>query len=423
VKADWLDARAALDRILETVARLDPMETPVDDCLGHVLAEPVVAGVDLPPWDNSAMDGFAVRSADLAGPTTLPVSDDIPAGGMPRGPLASGTAARVMTGAPVPPGADSVIRVEHTRQRGGPGHAWQVELTETGDAGRNIRPRGEDITRGQTVLATGTLLRGAHLAVAASVGCVALRVVRRPRVALLATGDELVTVNRFDEVRAGRRIVSSNSHALMAQVRESGCEPVDLGIAADDPVAIERALGRAEGVDAVITSAGISVGEHDHLKEVLQGFGLEKGFWRARIRPGSPLAFGLVRGLGGVPWFGLPGNPVSTMVTFEIFVRPALHAMAGETDVHLPSLPVRFTGEYGGKRELTHFVRARLRGAGEGALPDAVPTGGQGSGILTSMANAEVLVVVPPEPGRARPGDHLRAMLLGGRPLSPAPAF
>jgi molybdopterin molybdotransferase len=420
MKADWLEAGEALSRILAAVDRLDAVEVRLGNSLGHVLAEPVVSEVNLPPWDNSAMDGFAVRSRDLD-QSPLPVSDDVPAGGFPRGPLAPGTAARVMTGAPVPDGADGVIRVEHVHEIGGPGNEWKVELRETGDAGRNIRLRGEDISRGQTVLAAGTPLRAAHLAVAASVGRPALQVVRRPRVAILATGDELVDVDRFDEVRAGRRIVSSNSYALAAQLRESGCEPVDLGIARDDPASIEAALRRAADADAVITSAGVSVGEHDHLKEILAGLGLEHGFWRARIRPGSPLAFGRIEGLGGIPWFGLPGNPVSTLVTFEVFVRPALHRMAGEPAPHLPTIPVRFAGEYGGKAGLTHFVRARLQAGGDGKPADAVPTGGQGSGILTSMALADVLVVISPDPGSATRGDELTAIRLGGRPLSPDP--
>jgi molybdopterin molybdotransferase len=418
-EADWVEAGAALRLVLAGVQRLGSETRPLLEALGCVLAQDVRSEVDLPPWDASAMDGFAVRAADVRGatadaPRTLRVVDDVPAGRFPLHPIGRGEAARVMTGAPVPTGADTVVRVEHT-DGGGP-VGGDVAIRSDADAGRHLRPRGEEVHAGATVLRAGTELRPPHLAVAASVGCAALVVVRRPVVGILASGDELVPVEEFAQVRAGRRIVSGNGYALAAQVAEIGMEPRLLGIARDAPESLREHLARAAGCDALVTTAGISVGEHDHVLGAMAELGTEVGFWRVRIRPGSALAFGRVGGLGGIPWFGLPGNPVSTMATFALFVRPALLRMAGHARIHLPTVQARMAEGYAARGTLTHFPRVRL-GDGEAHL-----SGAQGSAIAASMAAADGLAIVPPG-AEIAPGGAVRVVLLGGAPLVEAPPF
>ncbi|HEX2190328.1 MAG TPA: gephyrin-like molybdotransferase Glp [Longimicrobiaceae bacterium] len=420
--ADWLSVAEARETILRDSAPLAAERRALLDALGHVLAEEVVSPVDLPPWDNSAMDGFATRAGDVRGasagaPRALHVVDDLPAGRFPSRPVGPGEAARVMTGAPVPEGADGVVRVEHTDGESGIGTAeGRVVVLSDADAGKNVRRRGEDVRRGDVVLRAGTPLRAAEVGVAASLGRTELRVVRRPRVAVLASGDELVEVERFAEVLAGRRIVSSNSYALAAQLAEGGMEARVLGIAADTRESLREHLQAARGCDALVTTAGVSVGEHDLVREVLEGLGAEVLFWRVRARPGSAFAYGRVAGLGGIPWFGLPGNPVSTLVTFEVLVRPALLRMCGRRAVFPPVEPVRLAGPVSAKPGLTHFLRARLERGPDGVQVAAL-TGSQSSGVLTSMAAADGLLVVPESGGSFAPGDVLPAVLLGGAPL------
>lgn len=419
--ADWLPVREARERILREAAPLPPERRPLAGALGSVLAEDVASPVDLPPWDNSAMDGFAVRGEDVRGasaerPVALRVVDDVPAGRFPARAIGPGEAARVMTGAPVPEGADGVVRVEHTDGGAAVGTAdGRVEVRSDADAGKNVRSRGEDVRRGDVVLRAGTLLRAAEIGVAASLGRAELRVVRRPVVAVLASGDELVEVEDFAEVLAGRRIVSSNGYALAAQLAEAGLEARVLGIAADTRESLREKLEAARGCDALITTAGISVGEHDHVREVMDDLGAEVRFWRVRARPGSALAFGRVAGLGGIPWFGLPGNPVSTVVTFEVFVRPALLRMCGRRAVFPPVEPARLGGRVSVKPGLTNLLRVRLE-RGDGGLIASL-TGSQSSGVLTSMAAADGLLVVPEEGGDFEAGDSLPVIVLGGAPL------
>jgi len=418
--ADWLSASDALAAVLAGVSPLAAEERPLLDALGRVLAEDVASPVDLPPWDNSAMDGFAVRAADVRGasaqsPRTLRVVDDVPAGRFAARAVGPGEAIRIMTGAPVPDGANSVVRVEHTDGGRMIGTAeGTVAVRSDADAGRNVRPRGEDVRRGDGVLRAGTALRAPELAVAAAVGRARLSVVRRPVVAVLASGDELVPVEGFDEVRAGRRIVSTNSYALAAQLAESGMEARMLGIARDTPESLREHLARAAGCDALVTTAGISVGEHDHVLGALAELGADVRFWRVRVRPGSAMAFGRVRGLAGIPWFGLPGNPVSTMVTFELFVRPALLRMAGNARVHAPVVDAVMRDAYSARGELVHIPRVRLSREADGTLAARL-TGAQGSGVATSMAAADGLAIVPAG-AELRPGDPVRVSLLGGAP-------
>lgn len=425
--ADWLAVPAARERVLAGVPRLPGIALPLSGCLGAVLASDAVSPIDLPQRDNSAMDGYAVLAKDIRGassqrPVELPVTGDVAAGGVPAEPLRRGTAVRVMTGAAVPEGTDSVVRVEHTESGAFTGGLpSRVRIISDSDAECNVRPRGEDIRSGERVLRSGQLLRPADLGVAASIGCGELEVIRRPVVAVMASGDELVDLSGFDEVLAGRRIVSSNSYTLAAQLSEIGAEVRDLGIASDDPARMREILSEARGADALITSAGISMGEHDLVLGVLEGMGLELDFWRVRMKPGSPFAFGHVGSLGGIPWFGLPGNPVSSMVTFEVLVRPALLRMAGHTAVFTPDVAAVSDFSHPTPQRLTHFLRARL--AEEGETRFARPVRAQGSGVLTSMAAADALVVVPEAVDRLDAGQTFRAIVLGGAPLRETPGY
>ncbi|MGH7665592.1 MAG: molybdopterin molybdotransferase MoeA [Gemmatimonadaceae bacterium] len=403
----------ASGRILDDIARLNIERVPLLGALGRVLAAAAVAPLTLPPWDNSAMDGYAVLARDIEGasdgaPVVLPVVETIAAGGFPSRALCAGEAFRIMTGAPLPEGADSVVRVEDTD-----GGVERVRVDRARDRGRNVRARGEDMHTGDEVLPAGTPIGAAQIGVLASMGQAAVDVYRRPRVALLGSGDELVDLDRFHEALDGRRIVSSNSYTLHALVRSAGGEPVNLGIVADTPEALRAGLERARGCDMIVTSAGVSVGEFDHTRDVVAGMGAEMKFWRVRMRPGAPLGFGLLR---GTPWIGLPGNPVSAMVTFELFVRPAIRKMLGHTRLFRRPVPVRLAERVTTGARLTHFLRAVVRSEADGSLTARL-TGPQGSGILTSMSLANALLIVPEECAEAQVGEVLNALPLGEEAL------
>jgi molybdopterin molybdotransferase len=388
--ATWIGLEAALEQILVAVAPTSAEDCALDDALGRVLAEPASSPLDLPPWDNSGMDGFAVRSADIEGaskerPVRLRLIESVPAGSFATRSVGAGEAIKIMTGAPVPAGADTVVRVEHTREDG----ALVVVLSDA-DARRNIRPRGEDVTANQVAVSAGTALRAGEIGLLASIGCATVRVHRRPVVAILSTGDELVDVDHFTEVLAGRRIVNSNTYALAAAVRSIGAVPWSLGIARDDPQDLRSHLLRSLAADVLVTSAGASVGEHDLVKNVLEDLGAETNFWRVRIRPGSPFSFGRLQ---HVPVFGLPGNPVSAVVTFEILVKPALRRMLGRSTLYSPVVTARLAHDVVSKTGLTQFMRVTLEHAAEDLT--ARLTGPQGSGMLSSIAHADGLMVVP----------------------------
>jgi molybdopterin molybdotransferase len=333
------------------------------------------------------------------------VSGSVAAGGSPSGPLAAGTAVRVMTGAPVPDGTDTVIRVEDTD-----GNTARVSIVNARDAMKNVRRRGEDFREGDELLAAGTAIGPAEIGVLASIGAAQLRVPRRPRVAFLASGDEIVELDRMAEVQAGKKIFTSNSYALAALITANGGVPVNLGIARDEPADIKARLLRArdERADLILTTAGISAGEHDYVRTVLDELGLTLDVWKVRLRPGAPLGFGM---LGAVPWIGLPGNPVSTMVTFELFVRPAMRKMLGHRLLHRRPMPVTVEEEITTGAKLTHFMRAVVTIARDGTRTARL-TGPQGSGILTSMTRANALLIVPEDRPHVRPGEQLNAILL-----------
>jgi molybdopterin molybdotransferase len=396
--ADWLTIREATERILSTAGRIEIEEVPLLEAAGRTLAADVRAVRDQPPWNNSAMDGYAVRAADVTGasaevPKRLRVVESVAAGEFPTRSVGPGEAIRIMTGAPIPDGADGVTRVEHTRRSS----SAEIEILEDSDAGRNLRLRGEDLEEGETVLHGGTLIRAGEVGVLATVGQRHVSVVRRPRVAILSTGDELVDLDEFEQVLAGRRIVNSNSYALAAAATAVGAIPIMLGIAPDDAGAIRsRVEGVIDQCDALVTSAGASVGELDVVKDALEAVGMRADFWRVKIRPGSPFSFGRIErtGLSPLPVFGLPGNPVSAIVTFEILVKPAIRSMLGRTELHPPTMMVRLAHDVESRAGLVRFLRVRLSHH-EAGLPIAELTGNQGSGVLTSVARADALLVVP----------------------------
>ena len=413
-----LAAADAARRILAEVRRQPPLRVPLDDALDSVLAEDVVSPLDIPAWTNSAMDGYAARGADVRGasaaaPVRLRVVEQLPAGRFPTRALGPGEAARIFTGAPLPEGADSVIRQEDTDF--GP---ETVAILKDRDVGVNIRRVGEDIRRGQTVLRAGTALGPAHLGVLASLALAHPLVHRRPRVAILGSGDEIVDVDQPEAILSGRKTASSNTHTLVALVRQAGGEPVNLGIARDTPESLRAHLTRALEADLLVTTAGISVGEHDYVRTVLEALGAEQRFWKLRMRPGAPVGFGLLR---GIPWIGLPGNPVSTMVTFELFVRPAIRAMSGHALPFRRAIAVRVAEPVSVKPKLQHFLRAIVSETPAG--PEVRLTGPQGSGILTSMVLANALLVLPEGQFETPAGATARAIVLDDPVHQAEPGF
>lgn len=388
------------------------------DALGRVLAKRIVSPLTLPASDNSAMDGYAVRAQDVAtaspeSPVVLRVIETVAAGQFPAAPVTPGTATRIMTGAPVPAGADSVVRVEDT-------DAGETVVTVTSgrDAERNVRPRGEDMREGQMVVDAGAAIGPAQIGVLAAAGAAAVDVYRRPRVAIVGSGDELVDLDRFTEVIAGRRIVSSNTYSLHALVRAAGGEPINLGVAADSPAALRDILRGSAGCDLLLTTGGVSVGAFDYTRAVLADLGAVMKFWKVRMRPGAPLGFGW---LGSMPWIGLPGNPVSTMVTFELFVRPVIRRLLGHTRLFRQPIPVVLAERVQIAVALTHFMRAVVTVGADG-VATARLTGPQGSGILTSMSLANALLVVPEDRPTIDAGEVLHALLLSDE-ATMSPAF
>lgn len=388
--------------VLATVRRQPSLRVPLDDALGSILAEELASPIDLPPQTNSAMDGYATRSGDVRGasrerPVTLRVVGEIPAGGTLDRTVGPGECARIFTGGPLPDGADGVVRQEDTDEG-----RETVRIFDDRDAGSNFRLAGEDIRRGAVPIPAGAELGPAELGVLASLGVANPMVIRRPVVAILASGDEIADLDRADAIRAGTRIGSSNTHTLTALIRQAGGEVLNLGIAADTAESTARHLARAGEADLLVSTAGISVGEHDHLRGTLERLGARIHFWRLKMRPGAPVGFGE---LGRVPWLGLPGNPVSTMVTFELFVRPAIRAMMGHARPFRATTRVRAAERITLRPRLQHFLRGIVDDDGRARL-----TGPQGSGILTSMVAANALLVVPEGQHETPEGDELDAV-------------
>ena len=395
----------ALAEILSHVQPLEGEQVPILDALGRILAEEIISDIDIPPFDNSAMDGYAVRSADVAratpeSPVCLTVVGSVAAGYVAGVRVEPGTAIRIMTGAPLPGGADAVVPIEETSDANQPRGVRlatpsdEVQVRKAVQAGDHVRPAGEDVRFGERVMAPGRLVRPQEIGVLASLGRETVLVHRRPRVAILATGDELLKVH---EPLAPGKIRSSNEYTNAALVTRTGGIPIRLGIARDNVADLTARIrsGLEQGVDLFLTSGGVSVGDYDVVKDVLGAEGEMQSsammlFWQVNMRPGKPLAFGLLP--GGVPLIGLPGNPVSAMVSFEQFARPAILKMLGQADLTKPTVRAILDEPLSnsGCRGFVRVVVTRRDGCYH-----ARTTGEQGSGVLTSMAKANGLAIVP----------------------------
>ncbi len=401
-----ISADQALQIVLDNVAPLGVERIPILDALTRVLAENISSSRDIPGFDNSAMDGFAVRAADLAkaseaSPVKLAVVETVGAGQMPTRRVGAGQAVRTMTGAPIAEGADAIIPVERTRGAGD-----SVEFLAAAEKGAFIRPRAEDLRLGELVMPAGKTLTPADLGMLASVNRAMVEVIRRPRVAIVATGDELVDV---DQPPSGAQIVNSSAYALAGAVREAGAEPTILKVARDDAREIRERLAEAMTFDAVLSTGGVSVGQFDHVKGALDELGMRQLFHGVAQKPGRPLKFGTV---GYRPIFGLPGNPVSTLVCFYLYARPALLKMAGKRRVGLPRVNARCGVDIKISKDLTEFVRVKLERDRDGWL--ATPTGGQGSGIFSSLSRADGLLIGPSTETILKAGAQATVLLLGG---------
>jgi len=397
--------------VLEATPVLGLEKIPILDALGRVLGEDIVAERDNPPWDNSAMDGFAVRWEDIRQehaiqkPITLSIIEDVPAGKMPSKTVESGQAIRIMTGAPIPKGADTVLKVEDTE------HTLEsVRVFKPEPKGSNIRPQGEDVRKGECIIAKGTQIRPGEAGMLAILAKSFVFVYQRPRVAILSTGDELADLDeRFSE----EKIINSNSYGIAAAVQDAGGIPFLLGIARDNPAALKEKISHGLTADILVLSGGVSMGDYDFTKAVFRDLGAEMNFWKLAIRPGQPLAFGKIQGKLA---FGLPGNPVSSMVTFEQLVRPAMLKMSGHRSYGRPLVQAVFQEKFSKRTDRRHFLRGVL--TREEGVFKVRTTGDQGSGILTSMVKANCLIDVPVEVERLNPGDLVTVQLLSSEAWS-----
>jgi molybdopterin molybdotransferase len=400
-----LSLNEAVDRVLIGHKSLPIERLPLALSYGRVLAEDVISPRSIPPWDNSAMDGYAVRSVDVTTqPVVLKVLEVIPAGTMPTRSVTQGACSKIMTGAPMPEGADSVIIVEDAKVLAD----GMVELSEVSFAGKNVREKGNDVALGSTVLAVGHFLDAAAVGMLSSLGIAAVSVYQRPLVAILSTGDEVIEVgNPLEE----GQIYSSNNHTLAGLVAEAGGEAMDCGIAPDDPEGLRDCLARCLRADLILTTGGVSMGDFDFVKEALEAHGSELDFWKVAIKPGKPLAYGKI---GGKPAFGLPGNPVSCMVNFHEFVRPVLRRMMGDERGFLPVIEALLDVGIKKRPGRALFARLTLRQAGDGTII-ASPLINQSSGALTSMVVADGLGYLEASAGSASVGDVVSVQVLNWR--------
>ena len=411
-----LSVEEALERILDSFRPLEPEETPTLDALGQVLAEDIVSELDIPPLDNSAMDGYAVQAGSIKGasqdsPIELEVIGTSAAGDLPKYPVSPGTAVRIMTGAPVPEGADAIVPFEITdelvRRSSGNSRA-KIGINVQVERGADIRPAGQDVRRGERVLAKGTVLRPAEIGVLASLGYSRVKVIRRPDVAILATGDELLEPG--DQYSVGK-IYNSNSLSVAAGVVRCGGVPKILGIARDDLESMNARLAEGLQSDMLITSAGVSMGDYDMVKDVLARRG-KIDFWSVRMRPAKPLAFGLLDAPNGrtVPHLGLPGNPVSTMVAFEQFGRAAIYKMLGKINYNAPTIRAVLDEKIynsDGRRVYARVIVTKRDGTYHARL-----TGHQSSNLLTSMARANGLAICPEDLHEKAAGDVVEVRMI-----------
>jgi molybdopterin molybdotransferase len=416
-RADWLPFEEAVTRILARGEPLPPERIPLDEASGRALAQSVAAPLTLPPADNSAMDGFAVRAEDVRGaspndPVALAVVGSSFPGTPWSGLLGAMQAVRIMTGGAVPIGADTVIRVEDTD---GEVDAGRVNVLQDRDLGRHVRPRGEDMQQGEQLLEPGTTLESGQISLLSGIGLWQVAVHRRPRVALLTTGDELRPLEPGKAPWSHGSIPDTNTPTLARALEGAGAEPVHLGIARDNPESLHAALDHLmeSGADALVTTGGASMGAADLVKDALDRFGFQLDFWRIQIRPGSPVSFGMLSGTGGrpIPVFGLPGNPVSAFVTFQLLVRPFVLRLAGHRNLFRPVLRAVMSDPLSGARDLAVFLRVSLESV-NGRL-SARSTGAQGSGLLNSLGRSDGLAVIPRGRSTLEIGDTADVILLG----------
>jgi len=405
----------ALNIVLDNVTPLGVERASIVDASGRVLAEEIRSPRDIPGFDNSAMDGYAVRAADVEAasesyPIRLTVLETVGAGVMPSLQVRAGQAVRTMTGAPIAAGADAIVPVERTR-----GTEAEIEILASAEKGAFVRPRGEDLKRGELVFSPGKVLSASDLGMLASLNRAMVDVYRRPRVAIVATGDELVDI---DIVPSGAQVINSSAYALAAAIRETGGESIMLKVARDRPEEVRARLAEGLAFDVVLTTGGVSVGQFDHVKVVLDELGLRQLFHGVAQRPGRPLKFGTI---GGRPIFGLPGNPVSTMVCFYLYVRPALRRMTGRSDLGLPRIMARCASDIPTANNLTEFVRVTLsRRKGE---IYAMPTGNQSSGVLSSLSRAHGLLIGPASERVLKAGSQAAVLVLDAVAAADAEAY
>jgi molybdopterin molybdotransferase len=394
----------ALDKILCHIQPLGSEKVSLLEALRRVIAEDIYANRDVPPLDNSGMDGYAVKNLDIKNsskdhPVRLKVVEDLPAGSISTKTLRKGQAIRIMTGAPIPKGANTIIPVEETEKEEG-----FVSIFKAVSSGEHIRRAGEDVKKGDLVVSVGDLIRPAEVGMLASLGRSFISVYQKPLVAILCTGEELVDVDGdLDEVK----IVSSNSYTLAAQVRDCGAIPIQLGIAKDRREEIREKLRQGIRADVLISSGGVSVGDYDFVKDALNDLGVKMVFWRVAMKPGKPLAFGTIR---RKPVFGLPGNPVSSMVSFEQFVRPSLLKMMGHRHLFRPTVEAILKEDIHKEPGRRHFIRSSVSFEKDHYF--ATTTGAQGSGILRSMLRANGLIVIPEDREIVKAGEKVKVQLL-----------
>mgnify|MGYP001316764147 CR=1 FL=1 len=399
-----IQVHEALDKILSQIQPKGVEKVPLDQALGRVLAEDIVSRVNNPPLDNSAMDGYAliaedVQSATPENPIRLEVVEEIPAGYTARGTLKPGQAMRIMTGAPIPPEANAVLMQEDTQKDGN-----TILCLDQAGVKENIRKAGEDVRVGEKVIKKGVALSPAHIGMMAVVGRSQIAVSQRPTVSILSTGDEIL---ELDETPEGPQIFNSNGHMLAAQIKSAGGIPIYLGIAKDTEKDLMKKFEWALEADIVVSSGGVSVGDYDLVKSSLQKMGQDMLFWKVAMKPGKPLAFGSI---GETPVFGLPGNPVSSFVSFEQFVRPSLRKALGCSDLSHKTVRAKLTRTINKKPGRLHFLSSVVSWA-EGEYT-VTPAGEQGSGILKSAANANGLLIFPLEAEEIKQGQEVAVQLL-----------
>ncbi len=399
-----ISVEEALALVLRSIEVLGLEKVDLLSSLGRVIGEDIYSLQDIPPWDNSAMDGYALRHDDikfasLKSSILLKVVEDLPAGFRSSKVLKKGEAIKIMTGAPIPQGTDSVVMVEDTVQED-----TRVKIFKSTEPGENIRSAGEDVRKGDLVISRGTIVGPAEVGMMASLGRSFILVNQRPQIAVLSTGDELVDV---DGELGSSKIISSNSYSLMSQVKECGATPIQLGIARDRREALEDKFRQGTRADMIISSGGVSVGDYDLVKDVLKKMGMKMKFWKVAMKPGRPLAFGMI---AGRPVFGLPGNPVSSMISFEQFVRPAILKMMGHQSIYRPIIDAVALENISKKSGRKHFIRAIV--TCKDGVYYAASTGGQGSGILFSMVKADGLVILPEKATEVKAGEKVVVQLL-----------